>query len=272
MAICGGSQHGQSLHHSRGPNRTPTANSAHNAPVRLGGILLEVEQHQPLGDSGLRCPPSHVVRVTHCTGQSQGPILDFPFFTLHFNLRFDIKSGMDTPSYENALVAASDEMRELLQQRSAIDARINQLKKTVEALTALVFPNAVDAPSYAEEIGMGAELGITEAIRQVLRESKTPLSAVEIKMALTIRGVDLSYANPGTVIHNTLIRLKKQGEIIGVRNPAGQTVSYALITYPQIIPPPPGAEIGTPPSVENEYERSLRERKPGQPPRPPNRK
>jgi hypothetical protein len=83
------------------------------------------------------------------------------------------------------------------------------------------------------------ETGITDAIRQVIAESKIPLSPVEIKAALANRGVDLSgYANPGTVIHNTLNRLEKQGELIRVQNPAGVTVAYAWRT----VPPPPGSD------------------------------
>jgi hypothetical protein len=141
---------------------------------------------------------------------------------------------MATPSYENALVAASDEMQKLLKQRSEIDTRIAQLKKTMEALTALMAPSPSesDAMTFYDELGMGAQLGISDAIRQVLRESKIPLSPTEIKAALANRGIDLSYANPGTVIHNTLNRLERQGELIRVQNPAGQTVSYSLV-YPR---------------------------------------
>jgi hypothetical protein len=35
--------------------------------------------------------------------------------------------------------------------------------------------------------------------------------------------------NAAAVIHNTLTRLEKQGEVMRVVNPVGQTAAYALI-------------------------------------------
>ena len=137
---------------------------------------------------------------------------------------------MEIPSYETALTAASDEMQALLKQRSAIDARIAQLKTTIDALAALMTPPPSDEPaSYGEVVGyLGEVAGITNAIRQVLAKSKVPLAPGEIKAELIGGGVDLSeYANAGAVIHNTLHRLVRQGEIMSMQNP-GESTYYTL--------------------------------------------
>src|SRR5271155_1113333 len=155
---------------------------------------------------------------------------------------------MGAPSYENALVAASDEMKKLLKQRSEIDARISQLKKTMEALSDLMKPLPSETPSYFDELGTGivmgklADAGISDAIRQVVSESKVPLTPVQIKELIANRGFDLSgYANAGTVIHNTLARLEKQGELVRLQNPGSQLVSY-FVKYRRTVPPPPGID------------------------------
>lgn len=50
----------------------------------------------------------------------------------------------------------------------------------------------------------------------------------EIKAQLLHHGFDIGeYANPLAVIHNTLRRLGVQGELIIVKNPAGQ-IAYAI--------------------------------------------
>jgi hypothetical protein len=171
---------------------------------------------------------------------------------------------MNPGDYENALTAASDEIQELLKKRSEIDARINQLKQTVDALAALLTPKISEDVNPWRNAPLSnlaglmyvpvqdiSEIGISDAIRQVIAESKIPLSPVEIKSALASRGVDLSgYANPGTVIHNTLNRLEKQGELMRVQNHAGQTVSYAL-AYPRTVPPPPGSPGVTLPTQDD---------------------
>jgi hypothetical protein len=142
----------------------------------------------------------------------------------------------DAPSYENALTAVSDEIQELLKKRSAIDFRLNQLKKIADAYASLMTPPPFDSDQFAAAaagmLGMSSEdisgAGITDAIRQVLRDSKVPLRPTDIKTALVARGFDISgYANPGTVIHNTLTRLEKQGEITAIQSSFGPSYAAA---------------------------------------------
>ncbi len=132
---------------------------------------------------------------------------------------------MDSQGYLKTLAAVEQETGELLEERSRIDRRLTQLKTTADSLRALLGVEGLDVKMD----GIVRELGITNAIREVLASSKIPMSASFIKRELMNRGLDLSwYANPGAVIHNTLTRLEKQSEVVRVQNPAGQTVAYAL--------------------------------------------
>ena len=133
---------------------------------------------------------------------------------------------MNRDEYLKTLEAVEQETENLLKDRSRIDHRLLQLKTTAESLRALLGMEGLDVKID----GIVSELGITDAIREVLASSKIPLSAPVIKSELANRGVALAgYANPAAVIHNTLTRLEKQGEVVRVQNPAGQTVAYSLV-------------------------------------------
>lgn len=134
---------------------------------------------------------------------------------------------MDIGHYEKALEAANVEMEELLHQRSDIDKRLLRLKETVTALSTLLEVYREQDPSKASGTSLG-RLGISNAIRQILTESRAPMKPPEIKSQLVRHGFDMrAYANPLAVIHNTLRRLGRQNELIVVENPAGE-VAYAI--------------------------------------------
>jgi hypothetical protein len=149
---------------------------------------------------------------------------------------------MRLADYKAALDAAHTEIGELLQQRAKLDDRLNQLKTTVDALSTLLktspqidggFSNAYGVLAGIEGLmapGAGAgDMGISDAIRQLLIESKAPLTPPEIRNYLSDKGFDFNaYANPLAVIHNTLKRLNKQGEIAGIAGAAGQVTSYVI--------------------------------------------
>ncbi|MGO9084065.1 MAG: hypothetical protein ACLQBK_02475 [Candidatus Sulfotelmatobacter sp.] len=135
-------------------------------------------------------------------------------------------------SYRSAIEAAKAETQTLLQQRATIDARLAQLKKTIESLSCLL----EDTSEYellweaagAGMLGAIADSGITDAIRQLLSRFRGPLTPVQIRDRLAKEGFDInSYASGLTVIHNTLKRLERQGEITLVRSPDG-IAAYAL--------------------------------------------
>ena len=141
-----------------------------------------------------------------------------------------------------ALDSAKKEMAELLEKRSALDARITQIKATIDTLSALL---TVQEPLFKtdwSEVGESIyktmlatddafsevrETGISDAIRHVLMTSPTPMSPTQVRDALEKGGLDLTaYANKLSVIHNTLKRSERQGELMTVRDAKGNVVAY----------------------------------------------
>jgi hypothetical protein len=135
---------------------------------------------------------------------------------------------MGESDYEKALAAATDELSALLRERVRIDDRMAQLTKTIEILRTLLTPapDDKDLNSWRRVVMEVAadisEAGITDAIRQSFADSTSPLTAPQVRDFLVSRKVDLSqYANPLAVIHNTLARLEKQGEVRRLDLPSG---------------------------------------------------
>jgi len=145
---------------------------------------------------------------------------------------------MNSTDYQKALAAAEAETETLLKQRADIDSRLARLKGTTEALSRLLGIDKRPAAMRLVELmnQVPADPGITNAIRQVLADPGIPMSAAEIKFALQSRGFDLSeYVNPGAVIHNTLTRLERQGEVMRLLSHSGQTMAYALIAGRKVL-------------------------------------
>jgi len=147
--------------------------------------------------------------------------------------------------FVRALESAKRETSELLEKRSLIDRRLTQLKATIDSLSALVENDldswqqaAMDAATVvAEARGEIRDAGITDSIRFVLTASPVPLTPTQVRDALKNFGVDLDYANSLSVIHNTLRRLERQGELMTVRGPDGKVVAYT--THMVCEPPAP---------------------------------
>jgi hypothetical protein len=132
---------------------------------------------------------------------------------------------MEKVNYRLALQAAQTEMQDALQERSALDVKIATLKQTIEGLSALLQDKPAEPAELPEELF--GETGISGAIRFLLMRSEVPLTPVQIRHKLTEHAFDLSdYANAMAVIHNTLKRLDKQGELMTVKDASGQTIAY----------------------------------------------
>jgi hypothetical protein len=120
-------------------------------------------------------------------------------------------TGVTTSVYEKALDTAAAELSALTLQRNELNKRIARLEATVDALGALMDLSPepdTSAPEPAEEIG------ISEAIRQVLRTSPVPLTSPEIKAKLAETAFDDGIsATDARVIDNTLKRLEQQGDV-----------------------------------------------------------
>lgn len=131
---------------------------------------------------------------------------------------------MTRQELETALAEANQKMQEALQEKTLLDLRISQLSQTINALNTMLMVRPSEVEPSSEEC-LGA--GITEVIRRILMANKVPQTPVQIKIALENAGYNLTdYANKMAVIHNTLKRLTKQGEMMTVVNPAGEIVAY----------------------------------------------
>lgn len=129
---------------------------------------------------------------------------------------------MQNADYKKALGAIHIEVADLVKQREELDKRITQLKEAADTLTVVMgIPPEFDETAY----GTVLEMGISDAIRHLLKSAQVPLTPGEIKARLIARGFDMSsYANPGAVIHNTLKRLEVQEEITRISN--GSIIGY----------------------------------------------
>jgi len=131
--------------------------------------------------------------------------------------------------FRKALGTATGEMSELIEERTNIDRRITQLKATIDTLSALLNEQTpyVSLPDWEATAGVLNELGISDAIRNVLLHAPAPMSPTEIKAALAEVGLPLDqYASAMSVIHNTLKRLEKQNELLTVKDSTGKVVAY----------------------------------------------
>jgi hypothetical protein len=127
----------------------------------------------------------------------------------------DEKQILDTIS------TLSAELNEKVGQRDWLNYEIMELEKNIRNLHVIYFKDTL----VAEGKKLTA-VGLTEAIRTVLRRLGKPTTPAEMKSALNILGFDLGrFKNPSAVIHNTLLRMAKTGELR--HNKANKT--YALL-------------------------------------------
>jgi hypothetical protein len=149
-------------------------------------------------------------------------------------LQKDISNYMGD-ELRKALEAIEQEAAALTEEIRAKSIRLDQLKITWDGLAKLL----QDAPAEKDSRGRWYssivnpenldmdDLGITDAIRRILSEAHSPMSPTQIKEALESGGLVLGgYANPHAVVHNTLKRLEKQGELLSVKDASGKVFAY----------------------------------------------
>jgi chromosome segregation ATPase len=137
-------------------------------------------------------------------------------------------------SYARALAAARRELDALLRERDEIETRVARVRRTIAALSALC------------DESTPLDLGLTDAIRTVLRGSVEALSAPEVKERLETLGLDLSqHANALASVHTVLKRLVHAGEADTTQGYGGkmvywrklplEVVASSWITQPTIV-------------------------------------
>jgi hypothetical protein len=126
---------------------------------------------------------------------------------------------------------AKDEMGLLIQQRFQLDRKIMALEQTIKGLDSLCKSEADEAIQertlapvrecdYAREI---RELGLTEAIRKILRDHGLPLTTKSIRLRLQMFNYEkLPEINPMAAIHGVLRRLVEADEVKPVENDKGK--------------------------------------------------
>ncbi len=136
---------------------------------------------------------------------------------------------MKDADFRKALETAKGEMSALLKERAALDQRIGQLKATIDTLDTLLGESTPSVSNAEWEVAAGVmnEYGISDAIRNLLDQSRNPMTPVQIKAALIASGFSPeNYASIMAVIHNTLKRLERQGELVAIRDPSGKVFAY----------------------------------------------
>ncbi len=130
-------------------------------------------------------------------------------------LSYMLAFTMTDESYKKTLQAARDELADLLRRREEINRKIGKLAPVVEYLAALC-----DEPTRIDELltlathETAEDLGLSDAIRLVLKSAGVPLTPTQIRDRLGEIGYDLDrYASVMPPIHNTLDRLKAAGEL-----------------------------------------------------------
>ncbi len=130
---------------------------------------------------------------------------------------------MELNTYRQTLETAKSEMGELLLQRKAIDERIGKLAPVIEYLSVLCDelsspPPDLEIPGELPTESLSYEIRL--AFKAAIPGSLTP---TEVRDRLKEANFNLDkYENELPPIHNTIKRLKEQGEIEEVSRPNGE--------------------------------------------------
>ena len=129
-------------------------------------------------------------------------------------------------AYRKALEAAELELENVIQERREAQNRLIQLRNrqkeledTVESLNILL-----------GEVFSDSKMGITDAIRKSLSNRQGQwFSPMSVRIILKDDGFPIeadTYSNPMAVIHTTLKRLLKQGELKSKESKSGTTLYF----------------------------------------------
>jgi hypothetical protein len=131
-----------------------------------------------------------------------------------------------------SVAALRSKLAQRVKERDRTNMQIMEIEKNLRNLEVFLFKNAV-----ADKRKPPAQVGITEAVCMVLRQSADPImSPADVKQALGFIGFDLNRLgkNPSATIHNTLIRLERQGQVNAVKDSHGRTKAYFLIRQAEV--------------------------------------
>ena len=127
---------------------------------------------------------------------------------------------MDDAEYRKTLDGIRAELEDILNSESVLEARLRVIRRRTDAL-------AKAAQGLSALVGEDTEkesIGITDAIREILREGLTHIwKPTSVRNYLRRKEFPLEkYQNPLAVVHTTLRRLEGQGEVEAIRK-SGKT-------------------------------------------------
>lgn len=104
------------------------------------------------------------------------------------------------------------ELADLVEKREQAQARIAKTEAAIRAFIELLDDEHQQKFYSARLSDTSKPLGLTEAVKRVLRATGESLNAMAVRDALVASGFSISgYASPLAVVHTTLNRLNEQG-------------------------------------------------------------
>ena len=114
-------------------------------------------------------------------------------------------------SIQDMLVDAEKDLADMLRRRDELNVSIIQMQSQIGALKVLSYRNAIAARVENQKQSL---VGLTEAIRSVLRLRNAPMTAGDVKNALDLLGFNFAgFSNSSAAVHNTLKRMADTGEL-----------------------------------------------------------
>jgi uncharacterized protein YhaN len=153
---------------------------------------------------------------------------------------------MEQEQYRETWDRLSNECHELEEKRDGLETDLSEVKSQIAHLEQVLnHLRPLAGLAVDDDI---SDLGITEAIRVVLKNSKSRMSASDVRLALKAKGFDLStYSAPMSSIYKVLGRLADDSSGPVVREKDGNGVFYlwrsATASFDQR---PPAAAAGDP--------------------------
>jgi hypothetical protein len=118
---------------------------------------------------------------------------------------------MTSDNYKQALEQARTDLAKAIQERDHWNLEIVKLEQLMKSLAQMV---SASDKAQAKFNALEAAFGFTETVHTIIRSSKVPLSAMDVRDKLLNLGYDISgYSNPLGFVHSVLGRLEKQGKI-----------------------------------------------------------
>jgi hypothetical protein len=127
---------------------------------------------------------------------------------------------MDEKQILDAITVLEQQLQSKIGKRDELNLEIIQVQARIRDMSSVFLRE-----SLAEKGRQLTAVGLTEAIRILLRKHGKPMTAADVKMGLEILGFDLKrFKNPAAAVTNTLMRMAKAGEL---RYEAGNKI-YSL--------------------------------------------